>query len=107
MFHRVAYSYSCSDWDDLHSHLRDVPWEDIFKLNASDATSEFCEWVQVGIDVCIPHFKYQVKPHSPPWFSVFRLFQQNKSIVKFRQASIVAKGFLKLPMHMLLKQKSL
>ena len=115
----MAYSYSCSDWDDLRSHLRDVSWEDIFKLNASDATSEFCEWVQVGIDVCIPHCKYQVKPHSPPWFSAacafaivntnhfFRLYQQNKSIVKFRQASIVAKGFLKLPMHMLLKQKSL
>ena len=49
--------------------MRDVPWEDIFKLSASAAASEFCEWVQVGIDVYIPHRKYQVKPHSPPWFS--------------------------------------
>ena len=25
---------------------------------------KFCEWVQVGIDVYIPHCKYQVKRHS-------------------------------------------
>ena len=49
--------------------LRDVRWEDVFKLNASAAASEFCEWVQVGIDVYTPHSKYQVKPHSSPWFS--------------------------------------
>ena len=68
-FHRIAYDYSRADWDGLRDHLRDVPWEDIFKLSASAAASEFCEWVQVGIDVYIPHRKYQVKPHSPPWFS--------------------------------------
>ena len=64
--------------------------------------SEFCEWVQVGNDVYIPHRKYQVKPHSSPWFSAacaaaivhrnhfFCLYQQNKSSeskVKFKQAS--------------------
>ena len=72
------------------------------KLSASAAASEFCEWVQVGIDAYIPHCKYQVKPHSSPWFSAacaaaivhrnhfFHLKQQNKSSeskVKFRQAS--------------------
>ena len=36
---------------------------------ASAAASECCEWVQVGIDVNIPHRKYQVNPHSSPWFS--------------------------------------
>ena len=41
----------------------------VFKLGGSAAASEFCEWVQVGIDVYIPHGKYQVKPHSSPWFS--------------------------------------
>ena len=101
LFHRVAYDYSRADWDGLRDHLRDVPWEDIFKLSASAAASEFCEWVQVGIDVYIPHRKYQVKPHSSPWFSAacaaaivhrnhfFRLHQQNKSPeskLKFRQA---------------------
>ena len=68
-FHRVAYDYSRADWDGLRDHLRNVPWEDIFKLSASAAASEFCEWVQVGIDVYIPHQKYQIKPHSSPWFS--------------------------------------
>ena len=28
--HCVAYDYSRADWDGLHDHLRDVPWEDIF-----------------------------------------------------------------------------
>ena len=42
-FHRIAYDYSCADWDGLRDHLRDVPWEDIFKLSASAAASEFCE----------------------------------------------------------------
>ena len=83
-------------------NMRDVPWEDIFQLCASAAASEFFEWVQVGIDVYIPHRKYQVKPHSSPWFSAacaaaivhrnhfFRLYQKDKSSaskVKFRQAS--------------------
>ena len=44
--------------------MRDVPREDIFKLDASAAAREFCERVQVGIDVNIPHRKYQVKPQS-------------------------------------------
>ena len=69
LFHRIAYDYCRADWDSLCYHLRDVPWEDIFKLSASTAASEFCKWVQVGIDVYIPHCKYQVKPHFSPWFS--------------------------------------
>ena len=74
----------------------------IFKASVAATASEFCEWVQVEIDVYIPHRKYQVKPHSSPWFSAacaaaivhknhfFRLYQQNKSSeskVKFRQTS--------------------
>ena len=108
-FHRVAYDYSRADWDGLRDHLRDVPWEDIFKLSASAAASEFCEWVQVGIDVYMPHRKYQVKPHSSPWFSaacaaaiVHRnrflcLYQQNKASefkVMFREASKRSKRVL-------------
>ena len=90
-FHLVAYDYSRADWDGLRDHSRDVPWQDIFKLSASAAASEFCEWVQVGIDVYIRHSKYEVKPHLFPWFSAacaaaivhrnhfVRLYQQNKS----------------------------
>ena len=88
--------------DGLHDHLRDVPWEDIFQCSASAAASEFCEWVQVGIDVYIPPRKHQVKCHSSPWFSAtcaavivyrnhfFRLYQKDQSSeskVKFRQTS--------------------
>ena len=34
-FHRIAYDYSCADWDGLCDHLRDV--------------GEFGGWVQLGI----------------------------------------------------------
>ena len=68
-FHCIAYDYSRADWDGLHNHLRDVPWEDIFKLSASAVASEFCEWFQVRFDVYILHCKYQVKLHLSPWFS--------------------------------------
>ena len=57
-FHRIAYGYSRADWDGLRDHLRDVPWDDIFKLGASAAASKFCKWVWIGIDVYIPHIKY-------------------------------------------------
>ena len=60
----------CADWNGLCDHLRDVPWEDIFKVSGSAADSEFCEWVQVGIDVFIRHQKYQFQPHTSPCFSV-------------------------------------
>ena len=108
-FNCIAYAYSCADWDGLRDHLRDISWEDIFKLSASVAVSELCDWIQVGIDVYITHRKYQVKPHSSPWFLVacaaaivhrnhfFRLYQREKSSdfkVKFRQTSNCCKRVL-------------
>ena len=102
LFRGIAYDYSCAYWDSLCDHFRGMPWEDVFKLSSSAAASEFFEWVQVGIDVYIPHPKYQAKPHSSPWFSAgcaaaivhrnhfFCLYQQTKSTeskVKFRQSS--------------------
>ena len=108
-FHRIAYDYSPADWDGLCDHLRDAPWEDIFKLSASAATSKFSKWIQVRIEVYIPHRKYQVKSHSSPWFLAacaaaivhrnhfFRLYQIEKSSdskVKFRQASNCCKRVL-------------
>ena len=104
--------------------MRDVPWENIFKFGASAAAIKFCEWLQVGIDVYIPHRKYQVKSHSSPWFSAacaaaivhrnyfFRLYQKDKSSdskVKFRQASNHCKRVLEaanLAYAMQLKQNS-
>ena len=79
------------------------------KFSASAAASELWGWVQVGIDVYIPHRKYQIKPHSLLWFSAarvdaivhrnhfFRLYQQKKSSeskVKFRQTSYHCKRVL-------------
>ena len=32
LFHRIAYDYSGADWDGLCDHLRDILWDDIFKL---------------------------------------------------------------------------
>ena len=79
--------------------MRDIPSKDIFKLGAFSVP---CEWVQVEIDVYIPHCKYEVTPRASPWFPAvcaaviphrnlfFRLYRQNKfsaSTVKFRPAS--------------------
>ena len=52
--HRIAYDCYRADWDGLRDHLRNIPSEDTFKLSASTAASDFCEWVQVEVDVCIP-----------------------------------------------------
>ena len=35
LFHSIAYDCFCTYWDSLHDHLKDVPWEDIFKFGAS------------------------------------------------------------------------
>ena len=43
-FRHIAYDYFRADLEGLCDYLRNVPWEDMFKLGAS-ATSEFCEWV--------------------------------------------------------------
>ena len=108
-FHCIAYDYSCADWDDLHDHLRDVSWENMFKLSASAVASEFFEWVQVAIDVYIPHRKYQVKSHLSPWFSAayaaaivhrnhfFHLCERDKSSdskVKLRHSINCCKGVI-------------
>ena len=50
------------------------------KLGASAAASKFFEWVQVRIDVYIPHCKYQVNRHSSLCFSALctaSIFQRN------------------------------
>ena len=107
LFHRIAYGCSCAYWDGLCNHLRDVPWEHIFKLNAPVAATEFCKWVPVGIDAYIPIISIRSKPHRSSWFSaacaaaiVVQLVLLSDRLV------IVAKGFFKLPnLHMLIKQR--
>ena len=108
-FHCIAYDCSRADRDSLCDHLREVPWEYIFKVSVSAAASNFSKWFQVRIDVYIPHRKYHVKSHTSPWFSaactaaivhrnhIFHLYKQNKyseSKVKFRQSSSCYKRVL-------------
>ena len=40
-FYRIAYDCFRADRDGFRDHLRDVPWDGIFKLSASAADSEF------------------------------------------------------------------
>ena len=65
LFHCIFCDYHCADQDGLCDHLRDVSRENTFKPGASAAACEFCELVQVEIDVHMPPYgKYQVKPYS-------------------------------------------
>ena len=99
LFHLTAYDYPRADLNGLRENLGDIPWEDIFKRGAFVVATEFCGWVQVGIDVYIPHLEYQGKPHISRWFlaacatAIFHrnyfihVYQENKSAskVKFRK----------------------
>ena len=93
-------------------HLKDNPWEDIFKFSASAAAKKLCEWVQVGIDVsliinirpCLIHpHGVQLLVMLPQFieitFFIFHFHQQNKSSesnVKFRKVSNCCKSVLEV-----------
>ena len=72
-FHSIAYDYSHADWDALLDHLRNVPWEVIFKLIASTVANGFFDWVQVGIYVYIPHLSIRSNPTHLHGFQQFVL----------------------------------
>ena len=65
-FHDIAYNYFRADWDGLRDHFRNVPWEDIFKLGASAAASELCEF-SASCTAAIAHRNH-----------FFRLYQKDK-----------------------------
>ena len=54
-FYRLAYDYSRADWDGLRDNLRDVPWEDIFKLSASAAAGQTSLICLVFSSLCCCH----------------------------------------------------
>ena len=69
-FHRTTYDYNGADWDSFRAFIRDIPLSDGFcSLPASTCAAELAEWIQIGIDEYIPHRRYQLKPHSAPWYS--------------------------------------
>ena len=55
-FHVTALIIFFLDWGTFIDYLRDVPWENIFKMFLSATAFEFYEWVQVGIDAYIALF---------------------------------------------------
>ena len=80
----------------------------IFKLAASPAASEFCDQVQIEIDVYILRRKYHVNPHSYPWFlatyaaaivdrSTFFVCGKSINLLKLKEGSerlaIIQRGF--------------
>lgn len=68
-FHRTLFSYERGDWDSFRDFLRDVPWTDVFAHPAEKCAEEITSWLSSGISAFIPSRKFQVKPHSSPWFS--------------------------------------
>ena len=38
-FHCIVCEYSCDYWDGVRDNLRDVPWDDIFKISAFTGAS--------------------------------------------------------------------
>ena len=81
-YHRTVYSYSKADWDGLRDHLRDVPWLDILT-----------EWVKISIDCYIPHRKFQLTPHTLPWFTLVPLPLHTATIISI---STIRKRLLKI-----------
>ena len=67
----------------------------IFKLSAFAAASEFCEWVQVGINVYIfSAASVAAIIHRNHFFRLYQKDKSSESKVKFRQASNCCKRFL-------------
>ena len=99
LLHHIAYDYSRADWDGLH---------DLLKLGASAAASEFCEWVQVGIDLYIPQkISGQATlismvsaacaaaiAHRNHFFHLYQKDKSSASKVKFKEASNCCKRVL-------------
>ena len=90
-YHRTSYNYSKADWDSFRDFLRDGPWVEIFCLPADNCASYVTSWIQAGMESFIPSRRFQVKPHSSPWFSsscaaaisnrnhYFHIYHQNNS----------------------------
>ena len=86
----------------------DVPWEDIFKLSASTAASEFWGWVQVGTDLYPLAAGGGAIVHRNHYFHLYQQNKSSESKVKLRQASSRCKRVLVTAkiLHMLIKQES-
>lgn len=68
-FHRTLFSYEKGDWDSFRDFIRDAPWNEVFALGGDECAAECASWIQAGIESFVPSRKFQMKPHSSPWFS--------------------------------------
>ena len=68
-YYRTSYNYLNGDWDSFHDFHRDAPLDNFFSLSADNCEAEITKWIQSGIESFVPHRRFQVKPHSSPWFS--------------------------------------
>ena len=80
--------------DYSRDHLRDVPWEDIFKLCASAAASEFCECVSIRSSLTHLHAYAAAIVHRNHFLCLSQQNKSSKSKVKFRQSSNCCKRVL-------------
>ena len=62
LLHHISYDYSHAEWDGLCDHGR-ISLRLVLLLLLVNFVS------RLEFDVNIPHRKYQIKPHSSPWFS--------------------------------------
>ena len=118
----MAYDYSHATWNGLPYDLREVPWEDVFKISACAAASEFVngfrlELMYISLIISIrsglTHLHgFQLLVMLPLFIEITFFFCTNRiNPLNLKQSSdrlvIIAKGFLKLQnLHMLIKQKS-
>ena len=75
-------------------HLRDVLWEEIFKLSASAASCEFCEGFRLELMYISLIVNVRTSLTSSTWFSAACaavMVYRNHSKLKFRQTSDCSK----------------
>ena len=117
----MAYDYSHATWNGLPYDLREVPWEDVFKISACAAASEFVngfrlELMYISLIISIrsglTHLHgFQLLVMLPLFIEITFFFCTNRiNPLNLKQSSdrlvIIAKGFLNLPnQHMPIKQE--
>ena len=95
LFFSNASIYSTMSFPPLGNFDHVVSWEDIFKVSASAATSQFCEYVKVGIDQVTQALLISMVfsscaaaiVHRSHFFCLHQKSKSSESKIKFRQGS--------------------
>ena len=62
-YHRTVLRYRDADWDGFRSFIADIPKKSL-SSDPTVATKEISEWIQVGIEACVPSKTYQMRSVS-------------------------------------------